>query len=182
MRGDAPLLAEGVGKFSVAVAPEHVLQGHIDAGASSHGAVKNRVGVRDIQVDIHGIADAIAGSRYWRLAHRVVDEEFRVADLQFRVHDFAVGSGSPGEFFGAKRRLVKFDGARGIAANKIRGHGAISFRDGFYLIWHGNLLFGFSGRGSAALKREPGAITAIVRLRPRPCQYNRTSFSAGFTY
>src|SRR5690349_5456218 len=31
VRGDAPLLAERVGNLSVAVAPEHILQWHIDS-------------------------------------------------------------------------------------------------------------------------------------------------------
>src|ERR1700692_2004338 len=60
VRGDAPLLAERVGKLSVAVAPEHILHGHIDPGASCNGAIENRVGVRDLQMDIHGVGDPVA--------------------------------------------------------------------------------------------------------------------------
>src|SRR5580700_5389809 len=171
VRGDAPLLAERVGNFSIAVAPEHILQRHINPSASCHSAVKNFVRVRDIQMKVYGIADPLAGAWYRRFAHCVVEEEFRVPDLQFRVHDFAVGPKFPAEFGGAKGSLVIFDGARRIRADKVRRHGAESFGDGFYLVWHRSLLLGFSGRGSAALIPEPGAFTEIVRLRPRRCQY-----------
>src|SRR5580692_425830 len=87
MRGDAPLLAKRIGNLSVAVAPEHVLYGHIDSRARFHGTVKERVRVWHIHVDVHWVADALAGSRPRRLAHRVIDEKLRIADLHFGVQD-----------------------------------------------------------------------------------------------
>ena len=43
--GDTPLLSEWVGQLPIAVAPKHVLQGHIDSRASRDGTVKNRIGI-----------------------------------------------------------------------------------------------------------------------------------------
>src|SRR6202035_2240184 len=66
VRGNAPLLAERVGNLSVAVAPEHILQWHIDSRTCRNRAVKNLVGVRDVQMDIHGVSDPLAGAGYRR--------------------------------------------------------------------------------------------------------------------
>src|SRR5258708_16874565 len=98
------------------------------------------------------------------------------------MHDFVVWSERQPIFGSAKGRLVILNGARGIAANKIRGHRAVSFRNGFYLFRHGSLLKGFSGRESAAQKKEPAAISRIVRLLLRSCQHIWMEICAGVTF
>jgi hypothetical protein len=155
--GDAPLLAGRVSQLSVSVAPKHVLEGRIDPGAPVTARLKIVSASGTYRWIYMGLVTHCPGARHWGLAHRFVDEEDRVSNPKFRVHDFSVRSGHAPEFGGAKGRLVEFDGPRRVAANKIWRHGAVSFWDGFYLIWHGNLLFGFSGRGSAALKRAGSA-------------------------
>src|SRR5258708_19637188 len=97
------------------------------------------------------------------------------------MHDFVVWSERQPIFGSAKGRLVILNGARGIAANKIRGHRAVSFRNGFYLFRHGSLLKGFSGRESPAQKKKPAAISRIVPLLLKPCQHIWIKIFALFT-
>ena len=58
VRGDAPLLAEGIGQLAVAVSPEHVLHRHIDTRSAGDRGVENRIHVWHIQMDIYGVAGA----------------------------------------------------------------------------------------------------------------------------
>src|SRR5213082_3401532 len=51
MRADRPLMTEWVFHFSVAIAPEHVVERHRDLCAGAHRLLEGGVGIFDVEMD-----------------------------------------------------------------------------------------------------------------------------------
>jgi hypothetical protein len=137
--GDSPLLAKRIGTSALAIAPEHVVHGHIDAGATFNGSIENGIHIGSLHVK-GGRIDDLGFRPGNGLAHRVIDEEARVALLQYGMHDFPVRSRHAGDFGRAEYHFVKSDGLRGVQANQTWRKGVIILRNWFYWVRHADLL------------------------------------------
>src|SRR5207302_8612693 len=116
MGGDSPLLTKRVGELAVAIAPEHVLKRHLHASARIYGAVENSVRIRNVKVEIHGIARACGGAGS-QLTQGGVHENDGIADFEFGVHDFAIRAWMALILRGANGLLGEIDGSGTVLAS-----------------------------------------------------------------
>ena len=123
MRGERPLVAEGVGHDAVAVAPEHVLRGHEDRGAGVRGALDRGVAVFNIVMDRDRSAGQRLGRRRLAAAEfgKVVDKKHdAAADPNGRVHDPApVRREGAVNFRRAEGPLVELNRVRARVAHQV---------------------------------------------------------------
>src|SRR5207245_3966045 len=81
---EAPLVAEGIGKFAVAIAPKLIRERHVHASASGNRTVEGGVNVLEIDEE----RARIHGARRWRTRHAwklVTDQKYGGADSSFSV-------------------------------------------------------------------------------------------------
>src|SRR5262249_55728417 len=132
-----PAVAGGGDQRAAAVAPELIL--HLshrtwgDRRARARRLAEQRVGVLRVnpQADRRS-ADLL---RSLPAAHRVVQEDDRIADAEFGVHDLAVGADGAALFFGAESLPVPVDRVRRIVEDQMR-------RDGMESFWNCTLCLG----------------------------------------
>src|SRR5712691_658848 len=135
----APLVAEWVGDFSVAVTPELVCKRHIDLGARGDSTVEGGINIFSVEDDINGVG----GTGRRRTGHAgklVTNENNGVADSDLAVHDPAVRPGHAHDFGCAKDGLVKINGACCTFAGQRWRNGMIPLGDSTDRIWHDCLL------------------------------------------
>jgi len=98
---EAPLMPEGIGQLAVAIAPELIVEWHVDFGARRDGAVKGSVHVFQVQEKTARVLGSWRG-RAGHAGELVGQHKPGVADLYFGVADFAVRAGHSHNFLGAE--------------------------------------------------------------------------------
>src|ERR1700683_836027 len=127
-----PLVAEGIGQFSVAIAPEHVSHRHLDSRSGLHRALKRRVHIVGINVQSHAGAASALRRQSAHLRKLIAQHQHGVADAQLGMHDFPVRSFHNTFFHGTECLLVELDCAGSIADSHIWSNGVVTLRYSFY--------------------------------------------------
>ena len=110
MRGDIPNVAEGVAKCTHFVSVELVFHWRISWAPLAMAWVKIFFGVINVQHNSHTGAAYRAGVVHVAVFAFVGQHNHAVADGQFCMANFAIGSGYNHSLLGAKCLLVKSDG------------------------------------------------------------------------
>src|SRR3954471_16782708 len=131
MGSQSPMMTEGISKSSITIAPEHICDGHGRLTSGIDGTLKCAVDVRHIKMQ--STASTAEGLRCFAQAHVwkfVGDKDDRVADFEFGMHDFAIGTRHAHQFFGAQSFLVKLDCFGSTADNEAWSHCVESLGNG----------------------------------------------------
>src|SRR5260370_15903393 len=102
----APLMAEGIGQFAVAIAPKLVVEWHVHLGARSDRAVEGSVHI------FQGQEETARGLCSWRrrgghAGELVGQHDMGVADLYFGVGQFSLTTRPSHNILGSEQRLLK---------------------------------------------------------------------------
>ena len=81
VRGHSPAVSEGIGERAVAISPGLIRERHTDFGAGFYRLFVEAVYVFDIEMDPDRCAADAFRSKRAHLRDFVVDEEYRIADL-----------------------------------------------------------------------------------------------------
>src|ERR1700722_5700264 len=132
MRGDRPFVAEGIFQPSVTIAPELVHDRHFNFRARLHRAIES--GINPVKIDVK--CARRPADRLWResakLREFVAQHDDGVPDLQFRMHDLAVGTFHGASIRGAKGLFIEFDGTGCIADREGGCDAVVSIGNGLY--------------------------------------------------
>src|SRR5438132_3507249 len=130
VRGEAPPVAGRILHLAVAVAPEHVGEGHDDLRAGLHRPLERLVDVGHVDVQVTG-GPAHRSRRPASHARLLIAQhEDGVADLELGVHEgLAVGPGYAHQLLGAQGALVEVDRLGPVTDGERGGDRAEPVRD-----------------------------------------------------
>ena len=132
--------------------------------ARRHGAAEQRVAILD--VDPERGRRAANRARAFPAPHRVVQHDERIADADFRVHDFPIGPDHTRHFLRTKGLLVPIDGLRRVVEDEMRGDGAETLRNRTLRFGHAFLL----RRIPHSPTEKPSRGVQLDAPRPGQCQ------------
>src|SRR5580704_3624262 len=147
-----PLVAERIRQLAVAVAPEHITDGHVYLCSRFYRPIKRRVYILDIDVQPHPRTASGQWGHGSVLREFVGEHKERIADAQLGMHDLAVRSFHDAFLNCAKGLLVELDGASRVAHGHVWGEGVVAL--GNCLNGHLSLLVGNSRAKELTPKRR----------------------------
>src|SRR6185295_16543523 len=166
MGRNRPVVAERVFQLAVAIAPEHLLDGHGDLGAGSHRLREHRINVFHVQVDRHRRALERKRTEPAPLRHFVGQHEGRIADLDRGMHQSAVRAGQTRFLDGVECLLIELDRVGRAGTDHEGGEGVHSFGNRLDLR-HVHAPFLTSGFEEMSL----AGVMGLRRRPPGPCTY-----------
>ncbi len=129
MRRDGPAVAEWIFKLTIAVAPKHILEGHLHGRACIHRPRERGIRVPDEKMDGYGRAIVGLWSQRTHFGKLIVQHDDGIANLDRGMQEPSIGRGQSHQLDGSERFFVELDGVRRAGAYQIRRYGMEAFWD-----------------------------------------------------